>query len=442
MTKRRTLSALFAAGALVVAGATAVRAEPPNQADLQKQIDQLQQQVKELQEQRAATPAFSAKDVDAAVDSVLRDADRRSQLLAESGGFYGGYMDDKFQIRSADGNFSISPTVFFQFRSTTNLNEDAKNGGSDDNIDNGFEMRRLKFGFDGNAWSKRLYYNFVWATDRKTGNVFNEEAYIRYQFSDNFAVKAGQYKELVNQESSVSSKRKLGTDVSFVNQFIFGGDTYIQGVELNYDDNNAIQASLGFTDGFNSFNTNFQDPPTNSFDFGVTGRVQYKVFGDWKSYSDQTALGNKQDLLVIGAGADWSQNGDTNIIRHDVDVQWETGPFALFGAFYGRYTDTAGGGNSFDWGAIVQGAYLVNDQLEVFGRYGYLKVDNVSSPAEDTFCDFVIGANYYFHKHNLKVTVEGEWLPSGSPTNLDAIGVLANDGKNEFIFRAQLQFFL
>jgi uncharacterized protein YlxW (UPF0749 family) len=90
MTQRRTISALMMAASLGL-GATAARAEQPaaSQPDLQKQVEQLQQQVKDLQTQRA-NPAFAAKDVDATVDSVLRDADRRSQMLAETGGFYAG----------------------------------------------------------------------------------------------------------------------------------------------------------------------------------------------------------------------------------------------------------------------------------------------------------------------------------------------------------------
>jgi hypothetical protein len=440
---QRTVSAILAAALVGLGVATAAHADPqqPNPADLQKQLETLQQQVKDLQAQRAQTPTYSAKDVDATVDSVMHDANRRSQLLAESGGFYGGYLDDKFQIRSEDGNFSLSPSLWFQFRSVTNFNENVKSNG-DDNTDNGLEMRRLKLGFDGNAWSKKFYYNFVWATDRKTGNLVNEEAYIRYQFADNYAVKAGQWKELFNQESAVSSKRKLAVDVSLVNSVLFGGDTYTQGVELNYDDNNALQAALGLTDGYASFNTNFQDPPVNPFDFGVEGRVQYKLFGDWKSYSDFTALGNKKDLLVIGAGADWSQNGDMNIYRHDVDVQWETGPIGVYAGFYGRYTDANGSPSTWDWGLIAQASYLLNSQWEVFGRYDYLHLDNVASGNEDTFHEVTVGVNYYVHKHNLKITVDGTWLPNGSPSNQDAIGVLSNNGDNEFLIRGQLQFFL
>src|SRR4051794_33368904 len=109
MTKR-TISALFAA--TVGLGAPIAWADQPGQADLQKQVEQLQSQVKELQDLRA-TPAYSNRDVDAAVDSVVRDADRRSQMLAETGGFYGGWMDDHFSIRSADGNYTLNPGIQF-----------------------------------------------------------------------------------------------------------------------------------------------------------------------------------------------------------------------------------------------------------------------------------------------------------------------------------------
>ena len=36
----------------------------------------------------------------------------------------------------------------------------------------------------------------------------------------------------------------------------------------------------------------------------VFGRVQYKVFGDWKDYQDFTAMGTAKNLLVIGGGLD------------------------------------------------------------------------------------------------------------------------------------------
>jgi hypothetical protein len=436
MTKR-TISALLTAA--LGLGATAAWADQPGQAELQKQLEQLQQQVKELQAQRAA-PAYTAGDVDATVDSVLHDSARRSQLLAETGGFMGGWMDDKFTIRSEDGNYSMSPGIQMQFRSVTTYNQNANNG--KDNTDNGFEVRRLKFSLDGTAITKNLYYNFVWATDRKTGNLVNEEAYVQYKFADNFSVKAGQYKELIYQETMTSSKRVMGVERTLAAQFLFGGDAYSQGVELDYTDNNALQALLGFSDGYNSFNTNFQDPPTNGFDFGVYGRVNFKVFGDWKSYADQTALNNKHDLLVIGAGGDWSQADSMNTYRHAIDIQWETGPFGVFAGFVGRYTDTSGAASNWDWALVGQVGYMLNAQWEVFGRYDYVKLDNVASGSEDTFHEVTAGVNYYMHNHNAKITVDVGWLPNGSPNNQDGAGILANNGDNEYYIRGQFQLLL
>src|SRR5436190_692054 len=67
MTKRRTIPALLAAAALGL-GATAAWADQPANADMQKQLEALQQQVKDLQAQKATNPAFTARDVDATVD--------------------------------------------------------------------------------------------------------------------------------------------------------------------------------------------------------------------------------------------------------------------------------------------------------------------------------------------------------------------------------------
>jgi hypothetical protein len=443
MTQRRTIPALLAAATFGL-GATAAWAEQPSQ---QQQIEQLQQQIKELQAQRVTAPAYTAKDVDATVDSVLHDANRRSQMLAETGGFYGGWMDDHFVIRSADGNYDISPGIQFQFRTVTNFNENGKSNG-DDNVDNGFETRRLKLSFDGHAITKNLYYNFVWSTDRKSGNLINEEAYAVYKFADNFSVKLGQYKEYIYHEQTVSSKRQLAVDRSLLNEHLNGGESYVQGVDLLWDTGGALRADVGFTDGYNSRNTNFEDPPTNAFDFGVHARVEYAVMGGFKGYNQFTSMGNKADLLVIGAGADWSQNGDINVIHHNADVQWNTGPLAIYAAYVGVYTDfgnsLGGGGNgdNYDYGFVVQAGYLVNPEWELFARYDWMHLDNRAAGMEDDFHEVALGVNYYMHGHNAKVTVDVGWLPNGSPSDQDGIGVFANNGDNEYFIRGQFQLLL
>lgn len=433
----------FIAAALAVA--PFVHADQPAPADMQKKIEQLEEKVRQLESRPAGVP-YTARDVDNAIDSVMKDADRRSQLLAEAGGFNGGWVDDKFTIRSADGNYSMSPGIQFQFRHVTNVNTDVDNG--DDNTDNGFEIRRLKFSLSGNAITKNLTYNFVWATDRKSGDLVSEEAWVLYKFADTWALRAGQVKQNTYQESTVSSKHQLAVDRSMSDEFLFGGDIFSQAVELNYM-SESIQALIAYSDGFQSRNTNFQDTsvPTgnlatpNSSNFAFYSRVQYKVFGDWKSYGDFTAMGNKKDLLVFAAGADWTENGDSNIIRHALEAQYETGPIGVFGAFIGRYNDHGSSEDTWDWAVLVQGSYLLNKQWELFARYDMLEVDGRPDESESTFHEITLGVNYYIYKHT-KVTLDFLWLPSGAPSNMDSIGILANDGEAEYVVRAQFQLLL
>ena len=59
MTKRRIIPALLTAAALGL-GATAAWAEQPANADMQKQLEALQQQIKDLQAQKVSNPAFTA----------------------------------------------------------------------------------------------------------------------------------------------------------------------------------------------------------------------------------------------------------------------------------------------------------------------------------------------------------------------------------------------
>lgn len=433
MTKRRTIPALMVAALSL--GGVAVWADQPSQTDLQKQVEALQAKVAQLESSRA----YNQSDVNATVDSIVRDADTRSKLLADSGGILAGW-DNGFVLSSQDGNWSMKPGVQFQFRSVTNYNDKA--GG--DNWDNGFESRRMKFSLEGNAISKALTYNFVWATDRVGGSLVNEEAYIKYKFADTFAVQVGQYKETILLETQTSSKRQMAVERSIVAEVLLSGDAYSQGVQLIYDDQKSLQASLGFTDGYNSRNTNFRDPPTNGFDWGMHARVQYMVFGDpkegWANYADFTAQG--KDLLVIGAGGDWSQNGDIDIFRHGVDIQYETGgKLGLMAAYVGNWTRNNAGDDTYDWGLVVQAAYMIDKNMEIFARGAYLSLDS-SGGSDDTFCEITVGLNYYILKHNAKITVDLGWLPSGAPSDITSAGILSNDGDNEFYFRAQFQLLL
>lgn len=440
------------AGALGM-GSTIAWAAEPTTAELLEQIKQLQSKVTQM-ETRQNT--LSDAQVGATIDSVLRDADRRSQLMAVEG-WTAGHDGNWFGLQSADGNYYLSPRFQFQFRNVTTYQSDVAKSGDDNDSSttNGFEIRRMKLTFMGHAISPKLKYNFRWATDRKDGSLSLENAYIKYEFADQWAFRAGQWKDNVFHEESVSSERQLAADRSLVNEVLAGGVTdYVQGASLIYSSKDSpVRAEIAFHDGANTDNTNFQDvggvasAGVGGPNFGASARVEWAANNQWDGYDDFTAMGNKEDLLVIGAGVDWTQAGDNDAIFHTVDVQWEnTGGLGIYAAYIGQYlrTDNAGSDDGYNWGVLAQVGYMVNTNWEVFARGNYIDLDDESpfftgtGEDDDSFYELTVGANYYFKGHNAKVTLDVGWLPEGSPGAFDGIGVLAGDD-DQFYVRGQFQ---
>ena len=111
--------------------------------------------------------------------------------------------------------------------------------------------------------------------------------------------------------------------------------------------------------------------------FGLAGRVEYKLFGDWKNYKDFTARGTETDLLVLGAATDWTQGEDTDVLFGTIDAQWESrGGLGFYAVLLSNYSEItgSGGGSRFEWGG-VQGSYLFTKQVEGFARYDFTKFD-------------------------------------------------------------------
>jgi hypothetical protein len=406
----------------------------------------------------------NTKDLSTTIDSVLRDAERRSHLLATSGEITAGY-DNGFFIRS--GDFSLRPTLLFQFRSVADFRKNTP-GSNDDEIEHGFELRRMQFILQGTAFFKELDYRFQWATDRNNGNLILEDAYVKYMFRDPWGVRLGQWKDRVTHEKIMTDSRLVAVERSLLDGALGGGYfDRVQGVDLIYgggvDNKRAWNIEAGVTDGANSKNSDFtgpSDPPTigdvgapssHAFDFGVAGRVEYKFMGDWRSYSDFTAKGTTQNLLVVGAGGDWSQGGDGNSLIGTVDAQYETaGGIGAYGAVLVRNRDAqlnAAGVDATDWGALVQLSYLLNPSWEIFGRWDGIWYENgiAAAGGEDVFHELTGGATYYMGKngsfgHRAKITLDLNWLPNGAPGAFTGQGYIGDSGgEDEITLRGQFQ---
>jgi hypothetical protein len=374
-------------------------------------------------------------------------------------GFTAGWNNGRFALMSADGNFSIMPYLQMQFRNTTNIDT----GGDDDNTENGFSLPRVKLGFDGNLFSKNIWYYFRWNSGDSDGGgsgALNlEQAWIKDMFADQWGVRVGQFVDPVFKEQLVNSDRQLAADRSMMNTILTGADeSYTQGITLIWMPDPRVNVEVGFTDGINTGNTNFRDFPTGPANFGVAGRVEFAAIGSTDATRDFTAMGNKEDALVFGAGLDWTQAGDTNNVFYTFDGQWEgmDGRLGVFGAFVGQFIQNGGGtgitgvtggdDDSNNWGALVQAGYMLNDQWEVFGRYDYTHTDDPiaiggTGETEDAFHEATVGVNYYLHAHNAKFTLDASWLFNGAPTGLDNLGILNSDD-DEFVIRAQFQLML
>jgi hypothetical protein len=222
----------------------------------------------------------------------------------------------------------------------------------------------------------------------------------------------------------------------------------------------ALRADVTLHDGYNSDNTPFTESggtaavAVGPTDWGVSGRVEIFAIGadSKKQYDDFTAMKNKQDLLVVGGGVDYSMAGNNHALFHSVDAQYEnTNGLGVYAAVVGLDRETSTGGlapgapelSLYDWGVLVQAGYMLNERYEVFGRWDVTFIDDAVLAAgdEDTINEFTVGVNRYFRGHSAKFTVDASYLPDGSHGNEAGIGVLASD-EEQFVVRGQFQLLL
>lgn len=435
------LAAAVSTGA--VAGAADLAPAPaPTHDDLRREIESLQTRIREIEVRQAVV---SEQQVQETVDRVLADAERRSQLFAAEG-FTAGW-DNGFVLRSSDGAYVLRPGMLLQFRNVTDYRENADADGDDD-IQHGFEIRRALLIFQGNAISPNLGYFFQWEWG-KNGNSQLLDAFVTYKIPDTkLVLKAGQYFDPVGPELRDGPPRRLAVEPSVADFLIAGGrEDRVQGASIIYGayaPEAPTYLEFMVHDGMASKNTDYTDVNAN---FGVAGRAEVKCFGDWPSYRDFTAASNKNDLLVFGVGADYTDAPNASTLLAQADAQWEPGKLALFGSLLMRYTDArnTAAEEAFDFGGVAQAAYLFSDRCEGFVRYSLTQFDEAPVDADDTIHEICVGTNYYVvpsAPHRAKVTVDLTYLPNGAPASLKPFSIAGGTDDAEVVLRAQFQLFL
>jgi hypothetical protein len=454
------------------------------QAKIEKMEAKERQQEAKIENQAKEQAELEKRQVDAAVDAVQRTAKQDSQLL-DLEGFTAGYNNGKFVIQSGDGSFSWHPWIHFQFRNVINYREDGKStaGGGVDNTDFGFEVRRARFGFDGNLFSPDLTYFFNWATYRanttstvKVGtssatitNVIGglpvlEEAWIKYKLpNSDFYIKGGQMHDPLAHEEIVGSKYEITPERSLQNDIFSNTDAFTEAATVIWDPKKDMRFETGINHGLRSANTNFQDTPNNGnlYDFGFAGRGEYKIMGNWKDYDQLTAYGDKADVLVAGVGADYSEDGKDAQFTHAADIEYgsTTGLF-LYGSYIGRYTrhnlgipngapvgtalGTPGvsGKNTYEPSLLLQAGYCIDQHWEPYLRYEYMHLAGTPTGSDNDVQEISGGVGYWFHGHNAKLTTQLMFLPKGIPINDTSSDVLSNNKHGELVLTTQFQLLL
>jgi hypothetical protein len=422
------------AGTLGLGAACALAAEPTAQ-ELQQQIQNLQARIQQLEQQPAPAAAEST------VNSVLKDAESRSQLLDVPANEWTGYYRGEFGLGSADGNFLLKPSLLLQFRYIANYRDDAGDGDSD--TESGFEVTRAKAGLSGHAFTPDLSYRIQFESSQDvndSGEVTLEDAWIKHQCRPDLAFQIGQFRSIPFHEESVGDDRQLLVDRSMMNEILGGGTTdYVQGIAAIHDFNKQWMGKVALTDGMNSGNTSFED--SDDTEWGFEGRLEYRAFGDEMTYRDFSAMGNKEALLVLGGGFDWT-DADAEVLTMAADVQYETnGGLALYGALVARTYDISSEGY-FDYGPLIQAGYMMSPRCELVGRAALTVLDDDLVSGEDSFLELTAGTNYYLYGNSAKFSVDLTWLPDGAPDTgsdtFDYIGVLAGED-DQFVLRAQFQ---
>ena len=84
---------------------------------------------------------------------------------------------------------------------------------------------------------------------------------------------------------------------------------------------------------------------------------------------------------------------------------------------------------------------MLNEKWEVFGRYDYTSIDDERvALSEDEFHEITAGVNYYARGHAAKWTADVTYLPDGTPSDQNGIGILDPDAdESQFVVRGQFQ---
>lgn len=368
---------------------------------------------------------------------------------ATAAGPASGHDGSAFFVGSEDGAYKLKVGGQIQFRYVLNYRDEPTN--TDEDVTNGFQTRRTRLEFAGNAFGKETTYLVQTDFSRSDGTATVFDAWVRHALNESWGVRFGQFKVPLLREELVSGKRMLAADRSITNGVFTQARS--QGVQLEYDGDRARFAGA-FSDGLNTLNTDF-DASTEA-DYALTSRVDLRLAGDWKQFADFTSWRGSDFGAMLGAAAHWQSGGSTggttdrDVLQYTVDLSLEGDGWNAFIAFIGRNTDPSGGEEVDDFGILAQGGVFLTEKTEMFARYDLVIPDDNRGGGDADFSTLTAGVNHYFveRSHAAKFTADLMYFLDAQADSASlvgrstGVGLLpdAEDGQVAARFQFQLLF--
>jgi hypothetical protein len=330
-------------------------------------------------------------DQNARLDRLLRDdAGLRTSYSAAAGG---GWEKGSFYITDGGAN-KLTPYGFVHFRYLMNFRDEDGVGNQDD-LTQGFEMRRSRIGLKGTIWDKDLSFDIIGEFSRSSGTFALLDAFGQYKWENGVALKWGQFKFPLLREEIVSDPKQTAVERSTMNAAFTQGRS--QGIELAYAEE-SFRGWVAFSDGLNTVNTDFTSGSEADYAFTARGEFRWGA-DDFKRFDDMASWRGSQFAGMVAAAVHYQDGGetggsaDTAIAQATIDCSLEGDGWTAFLAGVWRNTDAAGGPSTDDFGAVAQVGYLVTDQLEPYLRWDAIFADDANG---DDFHTITAGFNYYF----------------------------------------------
>ncbi|MDX2131140.1 MAG: porin [Planctomycetota bacterium] len=378
------------------------------------------------------------------------DAANRTSQLAPVAGYTNGF----FEIGDGANNvLRIGGTT------TTRLNlsfRDDSTVGDQDDFTQGFNLPVQRLRFHGTIWDKNLSYKIQgnFSDENPGGGTFAlEEAWGAYDFENGFTVKWGQQNLGLHRVQLVDREYQQAMDRSIAYAAFSSG--YVQGAQFAYNAE-QFRVIFGFHDGIGGQNADFNSAA--EADFGVNARVEFMAMGtDWNTWNYFSSWKSaSEDGLLIGAGVNYQTGGETggtadvDVIDYTIDAQWKSAGWNIFAAMYGTHIDPAGGTDFDNFGGEVSAGFFVTDQVELFGRWDGIFLDD-SVFGGDTDVHFgTVGVHYFLspESHAVRFTFQAGYAFNDTTNVFGSSGIIGDtrhvflgdseEGEFTFAFQGQV----